>query len=65
MRYDTSKLGVELSHKLEVLRSIDQRGINTSKILDIFETENGNVEVYSVIIFKNYMKKAATEIYGK
>ena len=55
-------MGGELSHKqLKVLRFIDQRGISTSKILDIFETENGNVEVYSVIIFKNYKVKDTVE----
>ena len=66
MRYETSKLGVELPHKKpEVLRSMDQRGISASKILGIFETENGNVDVSSAIIFKNYMREAATEICGK
>ena len=44
---------------------MDQRGISASKILGIFETENGNVDVSSAIIFKNYMREAATEICGK
>ena len=54
------------SHKkLEVLRSIDRGGMSVSKILDTFETKKGNVGVYSAIIFKIYMRKAATEIDGK
>ena len=63
-------LGVQLSHKkLEVLRSIDKKGISASEnqrgMSASCESGNENAEVCSANMFKNNKSEAATEICGK